>query len=95
MAARSGQSLEQPLAGLSLSPRADHSFQDVHVCLEVIRMLVLGFKGTYVFFNYDSNFKSYVASKNNIYIFLFAGLLIGKLFNLCPVLRCPNCPADW
>lgn len=33
-AARSGQSLAQPLAGLKLSPGAAHSFQDGHVCLE-------------------------------------------------------------
>lgn len=31
-AARIGQSLAQPLAGLKLSPGAAHSYQDVHVC---------------------------------------------------------------
>lgn len=45
VAARAGQSLAQPLAGLSLSPRDAHSFQDVHVCLEVMRMVVPGVDG--------------------------------------------------
>lgn len=38
-AARTGQSLAQPLAGLKLSPGAAPSYQDVHVCWRERRMV--------------------------------------------------------